>query len=424
MRSTTNTMAAHVRVDSTMKALAPIMVVVLVAYLIIGLAMPVLPLYVSKELGLSTFLVGLAAGVEFAAALVSRFWSGRYADTKGAKCAVIVGLLMGAVAGLLYLVSLGFATRPVAAIIILLAGRVFLGGAESFVITGALSWGLALGGTRNTGKVIAWIGTALWAAYAAGAPAGTALYGRYGFIAISLATMLLPLVTLAVVVPLRSMPATAQSTPSIRRVLRAVSIPGLGVALTAVGFGTITTFGALLFAAHGWGMAWVAFTVLSVAFILGRVFFGHLPDTMGGARVALVCVLIETVGLALIWLAPSPSVVFAGAAITGVGYSLVYPGFGLEAIRRAPPEAKGLAMGAFTAFMDLSLGIANPALGLIADHAGLRSVFLVSTVVVLGAAIVAAQLLRAGASATAESRRLTANNHHQPARRTVSRRAS
>src|SRR2546430_3481648 len=167
MRSTT-TMAAHVRVDSTMKALAPIMVVVLVAYLIIGLAMPVLPLYVSKELGLSTFLVGLAAGVEFAAALVSRFWSGRYADTKGAKHAVIVGLLMGAVAGLLYLVSLGFATRPVAAIIILLAGRVFLGGAESFVITGALSWGLALGGTRNTGKVIAWIGTALWAAYAAG----------------------------------------------------------------------------------------------------------------------------------------------------------------------------------------------------------------------------------------------------------------
>ncbi len=59
------------------RALAPIMVVVLVAYLIIGLAMPVLPLYVKQELGLSTFMVGLAAGVEFAAALISRFWSGR-----------------------------------------------------------------------------------------------------------------------------------------------------------------------------------------------------------------------------------------------------------------------------------------------------------------------------------------------------------
>src|SRR5205823_1491826 len=144
----------------------------------------------------STFMVGVAAGVEFAAALVSRFWSGRYADTQGAKRALVAGLLMGAAAGVLYLGSLGFARTPALAIAILLLGRIFLGGAESFVITGALSWGLALGGPRNTGKVIAWVGTALWVAYAAGAPAGTALYATFGFAAISLATMLLPLLTL------------------------------------------------------------------------------------------------------------------------------------------------------------------------------------------------------------------------------------
>src|SRR5262245_22765715 len=143
-------------------ALAPIMVVVLVAYLIIGLAMPVLPLYVHQELGLSTFMVGVAAGVEFAAALVSRFWAGRYADTRGARRAMVLGLLMGSVSGLLYLLSLRFTHAPAVAIAVLLAGRVFLGGAESFVITGALSLGLALGGSRSSGKVIAWVGTALW----------------------------------------------------------------------------------------------------------------------------------------------------------------------------------------------------------------------------------------------------------------------
>jgi predicted MFS family arabinose efflux permease len=111
--------------------------------------------------------------------------------------------------------------------------------------------------------------------------------------------------------------------------------------------------------------------------------------------VALVCVVIEAVGPTLIWLAPSAMVVFVGAAITGFGYSLVYPGFGVEAVRLAPPEAKGLAMGAFTAFLDLSLGIANPALGLLATRAGLNSVFLVSTIVVLSAAVIAARLLRA-----------------------------
>ena len=132
-----------------------------------------------------------------------------------------------------------------------------------------------------------------------------------------------------------------------------------------------------------------------MAFILGRLAFGHLPDRVGGARVALVCVLIEAVGLALIWLAPSPALVFVGAAVTGAGYSLVYPGFGLEAVRRAPAEASGLAMGAYTAFLDLSLGVANPALGLVANRAGLGAVFLVSAVVVLAAAVVAVRLLRA-----------------------------
>ena len=80
---------------------------------------------------------------------------------------------------------------------------------------------------------------------------------------------------------------------------------------------------------------------------------------------------------------------------TGLGYSLVYPGFGLEAVKLAPPEAKGLAMGAFTAFLDLALGLASPALGLIATHAALDSVFLVSALVVLTAAFVAIRLLRA-----------------------------
>jgi MFS family permease len=380
---------------SVFRSLAPIMAVVLVAYLIIGLAMPVLPLYVHQELGLSTFMVGVVAGVEFAAALASRFWAGHFADTKGAKRAMIVGLVMGVAAGGFYLVSLRYASTPAVGIAVLLVGRVFLGGAESFVITGALSHGLALGGPRNAGRVISWIGTALWAAYGGGAPAGTLLYARLGFAGIALATTLLPLVTLLLVARLSALPPTAQESPSFRRVVRAVLVPGLGVGLTAVGFGAITTFAALMFDERGWGSAWIAFTALSVTFILGRILLGHLPDRLGGARVALVCVLVESAGLALIWLAPSAALAFVGATITGAGYSLVYPGFGLEAVRRSPPEAKGLAMGAFTAFLDLALGVATPALGLVADHAGLSSVFLVSTVVTLGAAVVAGRLLRA-----------------------------
>jgi MFS family permease len=120
-------------------ALLPIVTLVFTAYLVIGLALPVLPLYVHQGLGLGTFVVGLVAGSQFAAALVSRLWSGDYADRRGAKRAVVIGLLAAAVSGLLYHLSLRFVGRLGASVTILLLGRALLGGAESFIVTGALS---------------------------------------------------------------------------------------------------------------------------------------------------------------------------------------------------------------------------------------------------------------------------------------------
>jgi len=380
---------------SVVLALLPILATVFIAFLVTGLALPVLPLHVHEGLGLGTFVVGLVAGSQFAAALLSRFWSGHYSDSRGAKGAVVVGLFMAVASGLLYLLSLRFVAVPATSVTILLLGRTLLGGAESFIITGALSWGLALGGSQNAGKVMAWVGTAMYAAFAVGAPAGTLLYGKDGFVAIGLATTLIPLVTLLVVAPLRRVPPSSQVRPEFMNVARAVSAPGLGLALSSVGFGAIATFVTLVFAEQGWASAWGAFTVLSVSFILGRVVFGHLPDRIGGGKVALVCVLIEAAGQALIWRAPSAALAFVGAGLTGVGYSLVYPAFGVEAVRRAPPQSRGLAMGAYTAFLDLALGLANPALGLVASHAGLRAVFLTSTGVVLCSGAVAVGLLRA-----------------------------
>jgi hypothetical protein len=52
-------------------------------------------------------------------------------------------------------------------------------------------------------------------------------------------------------------------------------------------------------------------------------------------------------------------------------------------------------MGAYTACLDLALGLASPALGLIASGAGLGAVFLASTLVVLCAAAVAMRILHA-----------------------------
>lgn len=374
-------------------ALTPIMVIVFTAFSIIGLALPVLPIHLHQHLGFGAFVVGLVTGSQFGASLLSRVFAGRYADHRGPKRGVINGLLMAVAAGLLYLLSLRFGGAPKATVTVLLLGRALLGGAESFIITGAVSWGLVLVGAENAGRVIAWIGMAMFAALAFGAPLGTALYSAGGFAAVAIATTLMPLVTILLVSPLSPVMAELGTRPSFKTVAAAVWLPGFGSALSTIGFGAIVAFGSLLAAQRGWNPVWLVFTAFAVSLVAARLLFGHLPDQLGGAKVALLCVLIETAGLALIGLASGRALAAAGAALTGFGYSLVYPALGVEAVRRAPPQSRGLAMGTYTVFLDVALGFGSPTLGLIAGRFGLDTAFLASALIALGTAAIAVRLL-------------------------------
>ncbi|WP_039787615.1 arabinose transporter [Herbaspirillum huttiense] len=374
--------------------LAPLTLAVFIAFLTIGLQLPVLPLHLKEALGMNATVVGVVVGAQFAAALLSRAWAGNVADLRGAKRAVMAGFITAALSGLVYLASLALLGRPDWSVAVLLAGRVLLALGESLVITGTMGWGIALVGPQHGGKVMAWLGIALYAAFGAGAPLGVAINQIYGFAGISLASVGLSLAALLLIAPLRAIAPSAHRRTPFYQVLGAVWRPGLGLAFSSVGFGVITAFIALLFAARSWGDSSLAFTSFGVAFILARLFFAHLPDQIGGAKVALVCVVIEVCGQLLIWQADSAWMAYAGAALTGFGYSLVFPGFGVEAMRRAPPQTRGLAMGAYVAFLDLSLGITSPLAGALASHAGVQSVYLAGAVVVGLSMLVALSLLR------------------------------
>ena len=362
--------------------LLPLTLTVFIGFLTIGLQLPVLPLHVHDTLGMGTLVIGLVVGAQFAAALLSRAWAGNFADMRGGKRAVMAGLVTAAVSALVYLLSLAFVATPVLSVWLLLVGRVLLAVGESLVVTGALGWGIGLVGPQHAGKVMAWNGIAMYGAYALGAPLGVALNLGWGFMGIVVASMFIPLLALAVVASVRAVAPTATRRTPFYTMLGAVWVPGMGLAFCSVGFGVVTAFIALLFAARDWGNASLAFTAFGLAFIGARLLFGHLPDRIGGARVALVCVVIEAVGLLLIWDADTAFVAYVGAAFTGFGYSLAFPGFGVEAVRRAPPQSRGLAMGAYVAFLDISLGITSPLAGVLASGWGIEAVYLGAAVAV------------------------------------------
>lgn len=378
--------------------LLPITLAVFIGFLTMGLQMPVLPLHLHETLGMGTLVVGLVIGSEFAAALLSRSWAGNFADMRGAKRAVILGLLFAASSGLTYLVSLAFIATPATSVWIVLLGRILLALGESLIATGALGWAIGLVGPQNAGKVMVWIGIAIFGAYALGAPLGGIAYTQWGFAGVSVTTVFIPLLALAAIAGVRAVAPSATRKTPFYKMLGAVLQPGLGLALSSVGFGLITAFIALLFAARNWGNASLAFTAFGLAFIVARLFFGHLPDQVGGAKVALVSVAIEAVGQVLIWGADTAAIAYLGAALTGFGYSLAFPGFGVEAVRRAPPQTRSLAMGAYVAFLDIALGITSPMAGAMAGAWGLASVYLAGAIAAALSLIVAWRLLATASS--------------------------
>lgn len=380
------------------------MAMIFVVFLITGMFLSVLPIYLQVRLGQSTFIVGLITGLQFIVALGSRIFAGSYADRHGPKSAVIIGLVMAIFSGGLSIASLGLLSNPFASIVVLALGRALLGGGECFALVGAVSWAMGVVGRQAAGSAIAKIGMAMYVGLAAGAPVGSLLYNDYGFSFVGLASILLPTLALFMILPLRALQPEKQESGAFWLVLHAVWKPGLGLSFASLGYGATITFSILLFTERGWQPAWAALTIFAVAFILARMFLGHLPDRIGGARVAQIFAILQMAGLALMALSPVPLLGFASSALAGFGYSLVYPGLGLEAVLRAPAANRSLAIGTYTAFLELTLGIVSPLLGLLASWVGLGAVFMVSALCTAGTILIAAHL-RANPVTTLESKK-------------------
>ncbi|RWU18863.1 MFS transporter [Pseudomonas alkylphenolica] len=354
-----------------------------IAFLCIGLPIAVLPGYVHDQLGFSAVIAGLTIGLQYLATLLSRPFAGRVADGQGTKRAIIYGLIGIAVSGLLTCASALTVNMPLLSLFTLLAGRLFLGVAQGLIGVATLSWGIGAVGTEHTARVISWNGIASYGAIAIGAPVGVMLVDQVNFATLGLVLCVLALLALWVIRNKPSMPVVRGERLPFWAAFARVAPCGVGLTLASIGYGTLTTFVTLFYLEQGWtGAAW-CLSAFGLCFILSRLLFVNAVNRFGGYQVAIVCMTTEALGLALLWLAPSPVLALVGAGLTGFGLSLVYPALGVEAIKQVPVSSRGAGLGAYAVFFDLALAIAGPLMGAVALHLGYAWIFCIAALLSL-----------------------------------------
>ncbi len=173
------------------------------------------------------------------------------------------------------------------------------------------------------------------------------------------------------------------------------------VALPTVGLLPLCVIGIAAFLVEGAGIDWSAIymrdvfhvepfigglglTLFTFFMALARLFADRFVDRFGSRAVALALLLLSTAGLCAVWLAPHPNVALLGFAFMGAGCSAVYPLAVSAAAQRTdrPAHVNVAALGqmSFVVFF-----LAPPLLGFVAEHAGIRTAYLVCIPVILAA---------------------------------------
>ena len=181
------------------------------------------------------------------------------------------------------------------------------------------------------------------------------------------------LVALAHPGPVQAVAARAPGGPLIAR--ESVR-PGFALSLASVGYAAMASFIVLDLQAHGNSHGAIAFTVFAATVVLTRLLAGDLPDRVGPLRCAAGAAAVEALGLVPDRAADEPARWRSSAsAAMGTAFSLLYPSLSLVVVNRVPEARRGAALGTFTGFFDLGVGLGAPLAGIAAALGGYSAAF-------------------------------------------------
>lgn len=348
-----------------------------IGYLCIGLPLAIVPIFVHQTLGFSELTAGVVISLQYVTTFLIRGYSGQLIDQKGPRIAVLISMIGFFASGILLFFAFYSTTWPLMSLALLAVSRLIMGCAEGMIGASPISWAMLVAGREHTSTAISYNGVASYGALALGAPIGVFIQQSINLPTIGILILILSVAGFLIAKrrPTVTPILTEEPPISFLQTLRIVAPFGISLGLAGIGFGGISNFITLYYYHFSWENAAYSLSLFSVMFVLGRILFADAIKKYGGIYVALICLMTEMFGLLLLYSATTPLVALFGAAVAGLGFSLVFPALGVEAVKRAPVASSGAAIAAFGLFIDLSLGVTGPFGGAVIKYLGMSYLF-------------------------------------------------
>ena len=328
--------------------------------------LPTAPFHI-LDLGGSTFASGLFLGFLTYSSAFSAPVTGALADRFGQRRILIITSLA------LAAFSLGYAVIPsykVMLVLVIIHGIFWSG-----LLSASASYMTHLLPESRRAEGIGYWGLSSILALAVAPTVGLWIYRR-GWVWLCAVSIALNLVMTAIAWSLREHTEPNGEIKKRGGLLEwRVLIISLSLFLYSFGYGGITSFTALYADAYGVAPKSIYLTAMAIAILVTRPFSGRLGDRLGYKRVFVPCLVLISLGLALLAVGSTKAWMIASAVTFGVGFGTAYPVFVGYVMRGVDADRRVAAFGAILAAFDTGIGTGSTSIGWLIQHFGFAAAF-------------------------------------------------
>lgn len=152
----------------------------------------------------------------------------------------------------------------------------------------------------------------------------------------------------------------------------------LTLAVASFGYGGMTSYAAIIALERHITPPAIYLTTYAISLVLFRVCFSHLGDRIGPKRMLYPGLVTIPIAFAWLGIAHTRWEMIASATLFGIGWGALYPAFVTIILGGTNPARRARTFGSIVWAFDTGIGLGSFVIGVIGQHYGLSTAFLVA----------------------------------------------